>query len=164
VRAKELEKGVKTQDMKVVFIEDISAKEKKGDIKEVSNGYARNYLLPRGLALPATSGALKAAEKISQAREKKRVRQHDEYAELAKLIEGKELRFKGKASSKGTLHGSITSADIADRLSSLINVDIDKKKIALKNSLHNIGEYEVEVVFTKDATAKIMVVIEREAA
>jgi large subunit ribosomal protein L9 len=150
--------------MKVVFIEDISAKEKKGDIKEVSNGYARNYLLPRGLALPATSGALKAAEKISQARERKRVRLHDEYAELAKQIEGKELRFKGKASSKGTLHGSITSADIADRLSSLINVDIDKKKIALKNSLHNIGEYEIDVVFTRDATAKIKVVIEREAA
>jgi large subunit ribosomal protein L9 len=150
--------------MKVVFIEDISAKEKKGDIKEVSNGYARNYLLPRGLALPATAGAVKAAEKISQQRERKRVRQHDEYVELAGQIEGKELRFKGKASSKGTLHGSITSADIADRLSNLINVDIDKKKIVLKNSLHNIGEYEIEVVFSKDATAKIKVIIEREAA
>jgi large subunit ribosomal protein L9 len=150
--------------MKVVFIEDVSAKEKKGDIKEVSAGYARNYLLPRGLALPATSGAVKAAEKISQERERKRVRLHDEYVELAGQIEGKELRFKGKASSKGTLHGSITSADIADRLSNLINVDIDKKKIDLKSSLHNIGEYEVDVVFSKDATAKIMVIIEREAA
>jgi large subunit ribosomal protein L9 len=150
--------------MKVVFIEDISSKEKKGDIKEVSAGYARNYLLPRGLALPATAGAVKTAEKISQERERKRVRQHDEYVELAGQIEGKEIRFMGKASSKGTLHGSITSADIADRLSNLINVDIDKKKIALKNSLHNIGEYEVEVVFSKDATAKIKVIIEREAA
>jgi len=148
--------------MKVVFIEDISAKEKKGDIKEVSDGYARNFLLPRGLALPATPGAVKAAEKISQDRERKRVRQNDEYSELARQIEGKELRFKGKASSKGTLHGSITSADIADKLSNLVNVDIDKKKIALKTSLHNIGEYEVDVVFTKDATAKIMVIIERE--
>jgi len=148
--------------MKVVFIEDVSAKEKKGDIKEVSDGYARHFLLPRGLALPATTGAVKAAEKISQERERKRVRQQDEYAELAKQIEGKEVRFKGKASSKGTLHGSITSADIADKLSNLINVDIDKKKIALKNSLHNVGEYEVEVVFSRDATAKIMVIIERE--
>jgi large subunit ribosomal protein L9 len=150
--------------MKVVFIEDVSAKEKKGDIKEVSAGYARNYLLPRGLALPATTGAVKAAEKISQERARKRVRLHDEYVELAGQIEGKEIRFKGKASSKGTLHGSITSADIADRLSNLINVDIDKKKIALKSSLHNIGEYEVDVVFSKDATAKIMVIIERETA
>jgi len=150
--------------MKVVFIEDISAKEKKGDIKEVSDGYARNFLLPRGLALPASPGAVKASEKISQERERKRVRQNDEYAELARQIEGKELRFKGKASSKGTLHGSITSADIADKLSDLVNVDIDKKKIALKSSLHNIGEYEVDVVFTRDATAKIMIVIERETA
>ncbi len=148
--------------MKVVFIEDVSAKEKKGDIKEVSDGYARNFLLPRGLALPATPGAVKAAEKISQVRERKRERMHDEYVELARQIEGKELRFKGKASSKGTLHGSITSADIADRLSDLINVDVDKKKVTLKNSLHNIGEYEIDVVFSKDATARIKVIVERE--
>ncbi len=150
--------------MKVVFIEDVSTKEKKGDIKEVSDGYARNYLLPRGLALPASAGAVKAAEKISQERERKRVRLHDEYIELARQIEGKELRFKGKASSKGTLHGSITSADIADKLSNLVNIDIDKKKIVMKNSLHNIGEYEVEVIFSRDAAAKIMVIIERETA
>lgn len=150
--------------MKVVFIEDISAKEKKGDIKEVSDGYARNYLLPRGLALPATPGTVKAAEKIAQERERKRERMHEEYVELARQIEGKELRFKGKASSKGTLHGSITAADVADRLSDLVNVDIDKKKISMKSSLHNIGEYEVQVIFSKDATAKIMVIIERETA
>jgi len=148
--------------MKVVFIEDVSAKEKKGDIKEVSDGYARNFLLPRGLALPATPGAVKVAEKISQVRERKRERMHDEYVELARQIEGKELRFKGKASSKGTLHGSVTSADIADKLSDLINVDVDKKKVTLKNSLHNIGEYEIDVVFSKDATAKIKVIVERE--
>ncbi len=146
--------------MKVVFLEDVSAKEKKGDIKEVSDGYARHYLLPKGLALPATAGAVKTAEKLVGDRERKRARQHDEYVELAGQINGKELRFKGKSSAKGTLHGSITSADIADRLSDLINVDIDKKKIALKNSLHKVGEYEVEVVFARDAVAKIKVIVE----
>jgi len=150
--------------MKVVFIEDVSAKEKKGDIKEVSDGYARNFLLPRGLALPATPGAVKAAEKISQERERKRERMHEEYVELAKQIEGKELVFKGKASSKGTLHGSITAADVADRLSHLVNVDIDKKKISMKSSLHNVGEYDVQVIFSKDAAAGIKVIIERESA
>ncbi len=149
--------------MKVVFLEDVSAKEKKGDIKEVSDGYARHYLLPRGLALAATEGAVKAAEKLVSDRERKRARQHDEFVEIAGQINGKELRFKGKSSAKGTLHGSITSADIADRLSDLINVDIDKKKIVLKNSLHKVGEYEVEVVFARDAVAKIMVIIEGEA-
>jgi large subunit ribosomal protein L9 len=149
--------------MKVVFLEDVSSKEKKGDIKEVSDGYARNYLLPRGLALPATQGAVKAAEKISQDRERKRVRQHDEYVELAAKISGTEVKFKGKASSKGTLHGSITTADIADQLSSLIKVDVDRKKIALKSSLHKVGKYDVDVVFAKDAVAKISVIVEGES-
>ena len=149
--------------MKVVFLEDVSAKEKKGDIKEVSDGYARHYLLPKGLALPATAAAVKTAEKLVGDRERKRARLHDEYVELAGQINGKELRFKGKSSARGTLHGSITSADIADRLSDLINVDIDKKKIALKNSLHKVGEYEVEVVFARDAVAKIKVIVEGEA-
>jgi len=149
--------------MKVVFLEDVSAKEKKGDIKEVSNGYARHYLLPKGLALAATEGAVKAAEKLVSDRERKRVRQHDEYVELAGQINGKELRFKGKSSAKGTLHGSITSADIAEKLSDLINVDVDKKKIVLKSSLHKVGEYEIDVVFTKDAVAKIRVIVESVA-
>jgi len=148
--------------MKVVFIEDVSAKEKKGDIKEVSDGYARNFLLPRGLAMPATPGSVKAAQKIAEGRERKRVRQHDEYVELAGQINGQELHFKGKASLKGTLHGSITSADIAEKLSKLVNVEIDRKKIALKNTLHKVGNHEVEVIFSKDAIAKITVIIEEE--
>lgn len=146
--------------MKVVFLEDVSAKEKKGDIKEVSDGYARHYLLPKGLALPATAGAVKAAEKLVSDRERKRARLHDEYVQLAGQISGKELRFKGKSSAKGTLHGSITSADIADKLSDLVNVDIDKKKVALKTSLHKLGEYEVDIVFARDAVAKIKVIVE----
>ena len=149
--------------MKVVFLEDVSVKEKKGDIKDVSDGYARNYLLPRGLALPATPAAIKEAKKITEERERKRARQHDEYVELAKQIEGKELRFKAKASSRGTLHGSITTADIAAELSNLINVDIDRKKIALKTPLHKVGTHEVDVVLAKDASAKIAVIIEGEA-
>ena len=148
--------------MKVVFIEDVSAREKKGDIKEVSDGYARNFLLPRGLAMPATPGSVKAAQKIAEERERKRVRQHDEYLALAAQINGQELNFKGKASAKGTLHGSITSTDIADKLSRLINVEVDRKKIALKNTLHKVGTHDVEVVFSKDAVATIKVVIEGE--
>jgi large subunit ribosomal protein L9 len=150
--------------MKVVFIEDVSAKEKRGDIKDVSDGYARNYLLPRGLALPATPSAMKSAQKIAEERERKRARQHDEYLELARQIDGKELHFKAKSSSKGTLHGSITGTDIAEQLSKLIAVDVDKKKIALKGYLHKVGEHEVEVIFSKDAAAKIKVIIETEGS
>lgn len=150
--------------MKVVFLEDVSAKEKKGDIKEVSDGYARHYLLPRGLAIPATEGAVKSAQKLADERERKRKRQHDEYVELARQIEGKELRFTGRSSAKGILHGSITAADIAAKLSDAVNVEIDKKKIALKGSLHKVGRHEVEVVLARDAAAKINVIIEEKAA
>lgn len=150
--------------MKVVFLEDVSAKEKKGDIKEVSDGYARHYLLPRGLAIPATEGAVKSAQKLADERERKRKRQHDEYVELARQIEGKELRFTGRSNAKGILHGSITAADIAAKLSDAVNVEIDKKKIALKGSLHKVGSHEVEVVLARDAAAKINVIIEEKAA
>lgn len=150
--------------MKVVFLDDVSAKEKKGDIKEVADGYARHFLLPRGLAIPATEGAVKSAKKLTDERERKRQRQHEEFVELAKKIEGQELKFQGKSSSKGTLHGSVTSADIAAKLSDLINVEIDKKKIVLKSSLHKVGSYEVDIVLAKDAAAKINVIIEEKAA
>jgi len=150
--------------MKVVFLEDVSAKEKKGDIKEVADGYARHFLLPRGLAVTATQGAVKSAQKLTEERERKRKRQHDEYVTLAGQIEGKELKFQGKSSSKGTLHGSITSADIAAKLSDLVNVEIDKKKIVLKSSLHKVGSYEIDVVLAKDAAAKINVIVEETTA
>jgi large subunit ribosomal protein L9 len=149
--------------MKVVFLEDVSHKEKKGDIKEVSDGYASHFLLPRGLAIAATPGAVKSAQKLTEDRERKRKRQYDEYVELAKQIDGKELKFKGKASSKGTLHGSITSSDIAAKLSDLVNAEIDRKKIVLKGTLNKVGAHEVEVALAKDATAKINVIIEGDA-
>lgn len=149
--------------MKVVFLEDVSQKERRGDIREVSDGYARNYLIPKGLAIPATPSAIKSANKIAEERERKRKRQHDEYIELARQIDGKELRFTAKASSKGTLHGSVTTTDIAAQLSNLINVEIDKKKIALHGPLHKIGTHEVEIVLAKDAVAKISIIIEEEA-
>jgi large subunit ribosomal protein L9 len=85
--------------MKVVFLDDVSAKEKKGDIKEVADGYARHFLLPRGLAVPATEGAVKSAKKLTDERERKRKRQHEEFAELANKINGQELKFQGKSSS-----------------------------------------------------------------
>ncbi len=90
------------------------------------------------------------------------MRQHDEYVTIAGQLNGQELHFKGKASAKGTLHGSITSADIAEKLSKLINVEVDRKKVALKTTLHKVGTHEVEVVFSKDAVAVIKVIIEEE--
>ena len=150
--------------MKVVYLEDVSAKEKKGDIREISDGYARNFLIPKGLAIPATESSIKAAKKITEEREKKRARQYNEFVELAKEMNGKELFFKAKASTKGTLHGSVTAADIAERLTKIMNAEIDKKKVALKAPLHKIGLHEVKIVLMKDAIAEVKVIIEEETA
>lgn len=150
--------------MKVVYLEDVSAKEKKGDIREISDGYARNFLIPKGLAIPATESSVRAAKKIAEDRERKRARQCNEFVELAKKINGKELVFKAKASAKGTLHGSVTAADIAEQLTKMTNAEIDKRKVALKAPLHKTGLYEVKIVLMKDAVAEIKVIIEGEAA
>ena len=148
--------------MKVVFLKDVSAKGKKGDIKEVADGYARNFLLPQGLALPATPIAIKASATQSEEKAQREAREQEELAELIQRLEGRELRFKARAGVKGRLHGAITSSDIAAELSRLVDFDIDKKKVELGEPLHHLGSYEVPVSLTKGSEAKITVVIEEE--
>ena len=148
--------------MKVVFLQDVSAKGKKGEIREVADGYARNFLLPQGLAVPATPTAIKVAETQFEERAQRQVRQQEELGELIERLEGKELYFKARAGAKGRLHGAVTSADIAAELSRLIDFQIDKKKVELDEPLHHLGSYEIAVGLGTGSEAKIKVVIEEE--
>jgi large subunit ribosomal protein L9 len=148
--------------MKVVFLKDISSKGKTGEIKEVADGYARNFLLPRGLALPATSDAIKTAQSQAEGRVRRRAHLKEELSELAKLIDGKALKFQARAGEKGKLHGSITSAHIAEELSKLVNVEIDKRKIELDEPLRELGSHDVKISFAKDVAAYVTVLIEEE--
>lgn len=148
--------------MKVVFLKDVSSKGRAGEIREVADGYAKNFLFPKGLALPATADALKKAQAQAEGKVRRLVRLQEELSEVAKLIDGKELHFKARAGEKGRLHGSITSAQIAEELSNLTNVEIDKKKIAIDEPLRQIGDHEVTISFSKDAEAKVKVIIEEE--
>ena len=148
--------------MKVVFLQDVSAKGKKGEIREVADGYARNFLLPQGLAVPATPTAIKVAETQFEERAQRQVRQQEELGELIERLEGKELYFKARAGAKGRLHGAVTSADIAAELSRLIDFQIDKKKVELDEPLHHLGSYEIAVGLATGLEAKIKVVIEEE--
>ena len=150
--------------MKVVFLKDVSAKGKVGEIREVADGYARNFLFPKGLALQATEAAVKTAQTQAEGKVRRQVRLQEELREVAKLIDGKELHFKARAGEKGRLHGSITSAQIAEELSNLANVEIDKKKVAIEEPLRHIGDHEVRVVFMKDIEARVKVVIEEESS
>ena len=150
--------------MKVIFTKDVSAKGKKGEIKEVADGYARNFLLPQGLALRATPAVIKAAESESEENARRQVREHEEQGEVIQRLTGEELHFKARADVKGHLHGAITSADIADELSRLVDFEINKKKVVLDEPLHQLGSHEIAVSLAKGSEAKITVIIEEEAA
>jgi len=147
--------------MKVIFLKD-APKGKKGEIKEVADGYARNFLFPQGLALPATDSAVKAAKVLSEEKAERQARQREEWSRIVQELDGKELHFKAKASAKGRLHGAITSANIADELSQITGLEIDKKKVELEEPLHHLGSYEVAINLGAGSEAKIKVVIEEE--
>ena len=148
--------------MKVVFLKDVSAKGKRGDIKEVADGYARHFLLPRGLALPATPAAIKMANTESKDKAQRQARLEEEAGEVISRIEGKELNFKVRAGSTGRLHGAITTADIAAELSRLADFEIDKKKIGLDEPLRQLGTHEVNILLVPGFETKVKVVIEEE--
>jgi large subunit ribosomal protein L9 len=148
--------------MKVIFLQDVSTKGKQGEIKDVADGYARNFLFPRKLALPATPKAMKEAQARMEENKKKRERHQTELGQLAKRLEGTVLNFKAKAGEKGRLHGSITAADIAGKLTEIVGTEIDKKKIELDEPLRNLGTHEVVLGFAGGIEAKISIVIEEE--
>jgi large subunit ribosomal protein L9 len=147
--------------MKVIFLKNVP-KGRRGEIKEVADGYARNFLFPKGMALPATPSAIKAAKAISDEKAESQARQHEELSRIVQELEGKELHFKARAGVKGRLHGAITTASIADELSRLAGFDIDKKKVELEEPLHHLGNYDVMINLGTGAEAKIKVIIEEE--
>src|SRR4030043_94186 len=147
--------------MKFIFLKD-APKGKRGEIKEVADGYARNFLFPKGLALPATPSATKAAKLLSEEKAEQQARQLDEQSKMAQELEGRELHFKAKAGARGRLHGAITTANIAKELSQLTGFEIEKKKIELEEPLHHPGSYEVAIKLGTGAQAKIKVIIEEE--
>ena len=148
--------------MKVVLLEDVPGKGKAGEIKEVSKGYAKNFLLPRRLALVATSAVIKQVESRLEKEKLEESIDRDKLAELAQQIEGKAIRFSARMGAGERLFGSITAADIAEELSRVIGSVIDKKKIDIEESLRKTGSYEVAVNLASHIKPKITVVIEEE--
>ena len=148
--------------MKVVLLEDLPGKGKAGEIKEVSKGYARNFLLPHGLALVATPTVIKQVESKLEEEKLEENIDRDKLVELAQQIEGREIRFKARMGTGERLFGSITAADVAEELSQAIGSVIDKKKIDIEESLRKTGSYEVAVKLAGDLNPQITVVIEQE--
>ncbi|MFH1638737.1 MAG: 50S ribosomal protein L9 [Chloroflexota bacterium] len=147
--------------MKVIFLEDVDRIAKAGETKNVSDGYGRNFLLPRKLALLATPSALKQMELERRARAKKQAQTEAEIAELGKILDAKEVTIKARVGAKERLHGAITSADISEALAAE-GIFVDKRKIDLTEPIHETGSHEVSVKLAKDIAPTLIVTVVEE--
>jgi large subunit ribosomal protein L9 len=147
--------------MKVIFLQDVPNVAQAGQVKEVADGYARNYLIPRKLAALAQP---QAVSQIETRTKKIEVRLTAELTELASQLEGKEISLKAKAGAKDKLYGSITSADIANELKNATGLEIDKRKIELEEPIRQLGSYEIALKLGKDIAPKIKVTVTEEEA
>jgi large subunit ribosomal protein L9 len=131
--------------VKVVLTADVAALGNRGDIVEVSNGYARNYLLPRHLAQKATSGAVASAAKAVASRAATERKALEEAQDLATALSGQRVVLAAQAGDEGRLYGSVTLADVAEGIRKFTGISIDRKHIELAQPIKNIGLHEVQI-------------------
>jgi large subunit ribosomal protein L9 len=148
--------------MQIILLQDVEKVGLRGEVVDVARGYARNYLLPRNLAETATRGALEELRRRDELRARQEARTHDEARDIATRLEQTVVRFDVKAGPTGSLFGSVTATDIADRLWNDHRVRVDRRKVQLGESIKRVGRYEVPVeVFTDvDTTVRLEVVPE----
>ena len=149
--------------MKVVFLQDVTNVAKAGDVKDVADGYSRNYLLPKGLAVIATPAELKKLEVQKQAEARREVRTEQEAEDFAEVLQDTTVVLKMRAGTKEKLYGSVTTADITREIKKLTKHDVDKHKIELAEPIRERGSHQVTIKLLKDIPATINVVVEQEA-
>ena len=147
--------------MKVLLLEDVYKLGRAGDVKKVAPGYARNYLMPQGLVVLATPGAVKQAGRIQKHGEVKRAKVNQELGGVAEQLEGKLFLFAAKASETRRLYGSINTQMIAEKVSEEIGVTVEAKQIE-SQPLRMIGKHDVSVRLTVDLIPKIEIIVHRE--
>jgi large subunit ribosomal protein L9 len=148
--------------MKVLLTETVDNLGSAGEIKKVADGYARNFLIPKGLAVPATGGALKQAELRRQAETRRQKREEVKAESLAGTLSQVTLTFQAKAGEKDKLYGSITNANIAEALERETGQAIDKRKVELEEPIRELGSYYVPIKLLPNLAPRITVIVERE--
>jgi large subunit ribosomal protein L9 len=145
--------------VKVLFLETVEGSGTRGEVRTVANGYARNYLLPRGYAAPATSDILKRAERLA-AEEEVRQRSLDEQAEqLVGKLQGHPLVFAVRVGEQGRLYGSVTNADIAEKAGEILGEELDRRRALLPEVIRQVGVYSVPLRLSRHVTGEAQVVV-----
>lgn len=145
--------------MKVILRQDVESLGEAGDVKNVSDGYARNYLVPKGFAILATPGELKVLAENQKVRDRKIAHQEQDLQELADRIATITLEFEARAGSSGRLFGSVTAGDIAEKLTGVIKHEIDRRKIVLDEPIRTSGQHKVTVALVGKLKPVITVVV-----
>jgi len=149
--------------MRIILTQDIHDLGLEGDILDVANGYARNYLLPKGFALEATPQNLRFLETRRKKIEAKRLRAKEEAEQLKEKMEALELCFTHKAGEEGKLYGSVTAIDIAEELEKQ-GIVVDRRKVVLERPIKEVGDFEVKVKIYPEVTATLRIKVEAEGA
>ena len=146
--------------MKVVLLQEVPALGIPGEVKEVKEGYARNFLLPQRLAVPATAEALKQTSALHKAELARRAKLNQEMSSVAKDLEATPLVMQARVGPGGKLYGSITSAEIATAVAERIGQEVDKRNVEMPQPLKDLGEHSVRVKLAPDLTATVKVLVQ----
>jgi len=149
--------------MEVILLQDVKGLGESGQVRRVADGYARNYLIPRGLAAAATAGARKRAAEQAASTAKRQKSERSEAEAQAAKIGDVELVFQAKAGDTGRLYGSVTNGDIAEKLSEQIGSAVDKRKVLLEDPIKETGKTKVEVKLHSDVRITVTVIVEPDA-
>ena len=149
--------------MEVILKEDVAKLGSRGDVVKVAEGYGRNYLLPRKLAIQATDGNKKVIDQMKAAAVRRSAKEKAQAEELAKQFDGLSVSFQRKAGEHDQLFGSVTASDLAEALEKK-GFSVDRRKIQLHEALRTLGDFTVPIKLHKDVTTHLKVLIEKEAA
>jgi len=147
--------------MKVILTSDVYKHGVAGEVVSVSDGFARNYLIPRGLAVQATPGAMKQSTKLRESSKARRAQVENQRNELARQLEGVELVFGRRAGAQGKLYGSVTTQEIAEALLAKTGIDINRRRIS-QQAIRELGDYDVPVRLGSEFTPALHVLVMRE--
>jgi large subunit ribosomal protein L9 len=148
--------------LKVMLIKDVQNVGNAGDIKEVADGYGRNFLIPRHLAVVAGKGTESEARRLREAASKREAKERDDAQELADVIDDKTVVVRLKVGAEDKVFGAITNDDVATALRLQHQVDIDRRKIDIKDPLKQLGEHRVPLRLHRDVTANINLIITQD--